>query len=936
MTSASSKKASTPPARRTRNASRRKSLPASAEDSKKVDDHSPKETNTLNDVANPVKITSSINRSTRKRSKITQDSDLSEDDSKIVKETPSRRRSARINSDSEDDYSKMIVAPRSKSKKTKTDILQMIAEQSDDLPSVKSPEVNESAKKREVMTDHFDPNENEISVQVHRFRNANYVPKAIIRISATPYSPDNNHCPYLAISREGGGVELVSVNEKWKCVGKVEGIRNRNVDAMAWVCGNYQDVTNVIGEDASSNPSFFSKDHELAYAAHAKRKLFGGSRDGTLFEIDFKTKSHKGVIGSGGGAVFCLTSLSQDCEGTGRTCAQMIASGCEDGSVRIYEAAGFPDKSDVNYPCLNLVSTLPSVGSAITSIAWLPGTKLNGLDGGTIFAGVADGTIRQFQCCLSTQNPSITGSAFRAISTGSVLNDDALTSRTEGHVDSLFALQWKAGPRITVENRGRRTSTKVWALAVLNDGTIVSGDSMGNIQFWDSKATTLIQSFEHNPNNADVLDLAINFKQNKILASGVDSKVICIERVPDTMKWVLTNQQRSHSHDVNSLAIVYMSDPTGCCSNSNSKTRELLCSGGIDTRVCSYFIDNMKKYRSKVAYKYPTKAPVAMSCKPRILSIMRDDKIDFFQLARHPPSSAIISVDEHQIYIGSVSIQSSFNLVSHDLSNDGRFLAISHSGGSFLFSLEFRNTFDVTGKSTTVVIPTKIPLNSASNASYSVLKFGSDGLLCGAKANGEVILLKVVEQSGSFMAELVHTCESTTSLLSFPPSQITISHNNEWIGVSSNNLCKGSVQIYSVKEAFKHWWTLPCTEAPVSCIKFLGCGQIEPALAVACNNGAFYLFDVDHRRLSDWSEDLGFPAVKYLPREIFTCTDCPDSIAFNPATPNKFLIVSNVVVIINYLIPFFFRPCQIQALAIYMEDIEIFFFLSSIAVTSHW
>lgn len=46
---------------------------------------------------------------------------------------------------------------------------------------------------------------------------------------------------------------------------------------------------------------------------HAQQRLFGASRDGTLFEINFATKKHVGVIGSGGGAVFCLTSLCPCC-----------------------------------------------------------------------------------------------------------------------------------------------------------------------------------------------------------------------------------------------------------------------------------------------------------------------------------------------------------------------------------------------------------------------------------------------------------------------------------------------------------------------------------------------------------------------------------------------------------------------------------------------
>jgi hypothetical protein len=230
--------------------------------------------------------------------------------------------------------------------------------------------------------------------------------------------------------------------------------------------------------------------------------------------------------------------------------------------------------------------------------------------------------------------------------------------------------------------------------------------------------------------------------------------------------------------------------------------------------------------------------------------------------------------------------------MSHDVSDDGRFLATSHCAGSFLFSLSFLDSFDEGGLKTKVVVPRKIPFGSFGNIPYSVIKFGSDGILACAKVTGEVTVLKIVEESDSFLVQHIHTFDSQDSLskANFPPSQMTISHDGQWLSVANNGLGKGAVQVYSIKNQLKHWWTLPCTEAPVSCIKFLGCDLLQPALAVACNNGVFYLFDVEQRRISDWSEDLGFPASNSLPRELSICPDCPDSIAFNPSAPNKFVM----------------------------------------------
>jgi hypothetical protein len=121
---------------------------------------------------------------------------------------------------------------------------------------------------------------------------------------------------------------------------------------------------------------------------------------------------------------------------------------------------------------------------------------------------------------------------------------------------------------------------------------------------------------------------------------------------------------------------------------------------------------------------------------------------------------------------------------------------------------------------------------------------------------------------------------------------MSVSANGKLFSTASNSLGKGSLQVFSLAEK-QHWWTLPCTESPHSALKFLGDrSSMKPVLAVACNNGAFYLFDVERRCLTDWSEDLGFPAGPNLPTELVDCPNCPENLLYNFATPNKLVMVS--------------------------------------------
>lgn len=63
----------------------------------------------------------------------------------------------------------------------------------------------------------------------------------------------------------------------------------------------------------------------------------------------------------------------------------------------------------------------------------------------------------------------------------------------------------------------------VWALEVLADGTIVSGDQEGAVQFWDGRFGTLLT--RHQQFAADVLTLAASPDGKMVWASGVDPKV---------------------------------------------------------------------------------------------------------------------------------------------------------------------------------------------------------------------------------------------------------------------------------------------------------------------------------------------------------------------------------------------------------------------------
>ena len=138
--------------------------------------------------------------------------------------------------------------------------------------------------------------------------------------------------------------------------------------------------------------------------------------------------------------------------------------------------------------------------------------------------------------------------------------------------------------RITLDEYKPRT-TLVWDLKFLSDTTIVSANSLGKIQLWNGKHGTLRQSFQLHL--ADVLTLAVNEEEDTIYASGVDHKLVRLQKLKDKKgAWVKTAEVRQHSHDVRSIAL--------------SKAG-IIASGGLDTQLIlcpmeSFEVDSCVRY----------------------------------------------------------------------------------------------------------------------------------------------------------------------------------------------------------------------------------------------------------------------------------------------------------------------------------------------------
>ena len=83
--------------------------------------------------------------------------------------------------------------------------------------------------------------------------------------------------------------------------------------------------------------------------------------------------------------------------------------------------------------------------------------------------------------------------------------------------------------RMSTGRLEKRLETIVWSVLMLNDFTVVSGDSRGKTSFWNSRNGTLLDSYQSH--KGDILTVTCNQDQTVIYASGADPTIVHFQSV---------------------------------------------------------------------------------------------------------------------------------------------------------------------------------------------------------------------------------------------------------------------------------------------------------------------------------------------------------------------------------------------------------------------
>lgn len=291
----------------------------------------------------------------------------------------------------------------------------------------------------------------------------------------------------------------------------------------------------------------------------AGRRLFSAGLNGEITEYDLENLRPRYSVEAYGGPIWTFSCNQQ---GT------LLAVGCEDGTVKMFE---------VLQEKIQFQKNLDRQKGRIMSLSWHPA--------GTHIAAGMMGMIRIFD--------TATGCATRRL----------LVERGLGAAKSQEVV--------------------VWSVVFLADGSVLSGDSEGKVQVWDSVTGTLVQT--HMVTKWDVLALAVSQDESSLLAGSSEGLVFQFQFLSSgasqqEKRWVRTRTFRNHSHDVRALV----------------HTDTAVVSGGMDTQlVVRPLLDKVEKNTQESALRkimFPHRKLVRCVRSARLLLFQFSDHLELWRL----------------------------------------------------------------------------------------------------------------------------------------------------------------------------------------------------------------------------------------------------------------------------------------------------------------
>lgn len=243
-------------------------------------------------------------------------------------------------------------------------------------------------------------------------------------------------------------------------------------------------------------------------------------------------------------------------------------------------------------------------------------------------------------------------------------------------------------------DKSKTEATLVWSVIYLPRlKQIVTGDSTGNVKFWDFNFFTLLQSYK--VHDADVLTLASDFSNELVFSAGVDRKIFQFQFLVQKQsnkvsKWMNNSNRLFHSNDVRSMTAY------------ESKNFNFLVSGGVEKTLAINSIKNFIDGPYRMLSIIPQQEHVIINKLKKLIISWQDQTVKVWRLHKRKIELNIeigenddqkddqeleIFRDSYEL-VSKLTLSDEENISTAAISQDGSILAVGRLTNTKLFRLQ--------------------------------------------------------------------------------------------------------------------------------------------------------------------------------------------------------------------------------------------------------